>query len=292
MSEQSPPNGEAIYTQQGRMVTDHWARMGITYEVAIQRLQAAGIDLENVAVEDLHSMDMNHMGGLGATDALGDMVKVGPEQLVLDVGSGVGGPARRIASRYGASVWGIELSEPLCQTAVRLTKLVGLQEQVQFKHASALDLPFPADNFDVVILQHVAMQISEKEQLFDECARVIKPRGCLAMHEIFSGNDEPLTYPLAWASEPAMSSLEPFELCSERLSRLGFQVGQFVDLSEEGRQYHQLNFEAAEAALAKSEGEGAVEILERRMRASRAMEKNIRIGAIRVGMVVSRKIEH
>jgi ubiquinone/menaquinone biosynthesis C-methylase UbiE len=203
----------------------------------------------------------------------------------------VGGPARRIASRYGASVWGVELSEPLYQSAVQLTTLVGLQEHVHFKHASALDLPFPADTFDVVVLQHVAMQISEKEQLFGECARVVKPGGCLAMHEIFSGNDEPLTYPLAWAAEPAMSSLEPFEQCSSRLAHLGFQVGQFVDLSEEGRQFHQHNFEAAEAALARPEGEQerAVEILERRMRASRAMEKNIRIGAIRVGMVVSYK---
>jgi hypothetical protein len=88
-----------------------------------------------------------------------------------------------------------------------------------------------------------------------------------------------------------MSSLEPFEQCSSRLAHLGFQVGQFVDLSEEGRQFHQHNFEAAEAALARPEGEQerAVEILERRMRASRAMEKNIRIGAIRVGLVVSYK---
>jgi SAM-dependent methyltransferase len=270
MSDQSTStNRQAVYTQQGRMVTDHWARMGITYEGAIQRLQADGIDLESVAVEDLHSMDMNHMGGLGATDALGDMANVGPGQSVLDVGSGVGGPARRIASRYGASVWGVELSEPLYQSAVQLTTLVGLQEHVHFKHASALDLPFPADTFDVVVLQHVAMQISEKEQLFGECARVVKPGGCLAMHEIFSGNDEPLTYPLAWAAEPAMSSLEPFEQCSSRLAHLGFQVGQCVVLGEEGRQFHQQNGEAAEAALARPEGVQvrAVGVRVRRMRA-------------------------
>ena len=192
-SDQSAPNDKAVYTQQGRLVTDHWARMGITYEGALQRLQADGIDLRSVAAADLHSMDMNHMGGLRATNALGDMVNVQQGQSVLDIGSGVGGPARRIASRYGASVWGVELSESLHQTAIQLTALVGLQEQVQFKHASALDLPFPDDTFDIVILQHVAMQISEKEQLFGECTRVIKSGGCLAMHEIFSGNDEPLT---------------------------------------------------------------------------------------------------
>jgi ubiquinone/menaquinone biosynthesis C-methylase UbiE len=294
MRDQSAPDGEAVYTQQGRMVTDHWARKAVTYEGALQRLQSEGIDPESVTVEDLYPLDMIHMGGLGATDALSVMVDIRRDHAVLDVGSGVGGPARRMASRYGASVWGVELSESLYHTAVRLTKLVGLQEHVRFKHASALDLPFPSETFDVVVLQHIAMQIAEKEQLFEECARVVKPGGCLAMHEIFAGNEEPLTYPLAWATEPAMSALEPFDQCAARLARLGFQVGPFVDVSEEGRQFHQHNVEAAEAALAEPEGteEPSAEVLEARLRAARAMEKNIRIGAIRVGMVVSRKMEN
>lgn len=303
MSDQSAPDGDAVYTQQGRMVTDHWASKTVTYEGALQRLQSEGIDPDSVTVDDLHSLDMIHMGGHGATDALCAMVDIGRNHTVLDVGAGVGGSARRIASRYGASVWGIELSEPLYQTAVRLTELVGLQDRIRFKHASALNLPFPAETFDVVVLQHVAMQIAEKEQLFGECARVIKPGGCLAMHEIFTGNDEPLTYPLAWATESTMSALEPFDQCAERLSRLGFQVGPFVDTSEEGRQHHQRNLGAAEAALATPEGTEepsaralpgarASEVLEARLRVARAMENNIRIGALRVGMVVSRKMKN
>ncbi len=72
------------------------------------------------------------------------------------------------------------------------------------------------------------MQIAEKDQLFNECVRVIKPGGCLAMYEIFAGQNETLNYPLAWATEPAMSALEPFQQCATRLSGLGFQVGELV----------------------------------------------------------------
>jgi hypothetical protein len=86
------------------MVTEHWARKAMTYEGAIQRLQSEGIDPDSVTVDNLHALDMIHLGGLGATDALGAMVDVGRDQLALDVGSGVGGPARRMASRYSVSV--------------------------------------------------------------------------------------------------------------------------------------------------------------------------------------------
>ena len=202
----------------------------------------------------------------------------------------MGGPARRVASKYGASVWGVELSEPLYQTAVKFTELVGLQERVRFKHGSALALPFDDDEFDAVVMQQVAMQITEKDQLFGEFARVIKAGGCLAMQEIFAGDGGPLHYPLPWATEPAMSALEPFGDCSERLSQLGFQVGPFVDLSEEGRKFLQGRIKALEEALSQNEGAQGLstEAAEFRLRTSAAMEHNLRIGALRVGMVVSR----
>ena len=80
------------------------------------------------------------------------------------------------------------------------------QTAVQFRQGSALSLPFSDGEFDVVMMQHVAMQIAEKPQLFAELTRVVKQRDCLAMHELFAGAGE-IHYPLAWASEPSMSSL-------------------------------------------------------------------------------------
>jgi len=283
-------NAERGYTDQGRRVAAHWSRMAVTYEGAIQSLEERGIPLDEITAEDLHTLDMIHMGGLAATDRLATMAGVSSGDLVLDVGCGVGGPARRLASKFGATVWGLELSETLIRTAEKLTELVGLQERVRFKNGSALSLPFYDNQFDAVIMQHVAMQISEKEQLFKELARAVKPGGCLAMHEIFCGEGE-LQYPLAWATEPSMSALETLADCTERLAAADFNVGNFVDHSEDGRQFHEANVKTYKAALARNEGAlgHSPEVAKARMASSTAMEKNLRTGSLKVGMLVCRK---
>ena len=287
MSESKEESG---LTDQGRKVADHWSRLAVTYEGALQSLEEKGIAADAVTVEDLHTLDMIHMGGLAATDSLAFMAGIDAGHRVLDVGCGVGGPARRVASKLGAAVWALELSETLYRTAVKFTDLVGLQEQVRFKQGSALSLPFGDGEFNVVMMQHVAMQISEKDRLFGELGRVVMPGGCLAMHELFAGEGE-LHYPLAWASEPSMSALEPFSTCSARLSRAGFDVGEFVDHSEDGRKFHAANIEAYNTALSGNKGSQGLstEVVEARLLASVAMERNLRTGSLKVGMMVSRK---
>lgn len=264
----------------------------MTYKGALQALEKQGIAADAVRAEDLHGLDMIHMGGLSATDELAVMAGIRAGHRVLDVGSGVGGPSRRMADRHGAELWGVELSETLCETAIKFTELVGLGEQVHFRHGSALDLPFADGEFDVVTMQHVAMQISEKEQLFGELTRVVMPGGRLALHELFAGEGE-LHYPLAWATEPNMSALESFAECSARLSEAGFLVGTFVDLTEDGRKFHEANIKASKSALSRNvETQGlSTEVVEARLRASVAMERNLRTGSLKVGMVVSRKTQ-
>jgi hypothetical protein len=94
------------YTDQGRHVAEHWSRLAVTYEGGIGALQKSGISPDQIAVDDLHALDMLHMGGLASTDELAKLAGIAADQIVLDVGSGVGGPARRIASKFGASVLG------------------------------------------------------------------------------------------------------------------------------------------------------------------------------------------
>lgn len=278
------------FTDQGRRVADHWSRLAVSYEGAIRSLAGRGIRADAATVEDLHDVDMIHMGGVAATDALASLAGVAAGHRVLDVGCGVGGPARRLASRFGARVWGVELSEVLCEAASKLTELVGLAQQVRFAHGSGLALPFPDTEFDVVIMQHVAMQVSEKDQLFTELARVVRPGGGLALHELFAGEGD-LHYPLPWATEPSMSALEPLADCVERVSRAGFDVGTFRDQSDDGRRFHEAQIAAYDAALSQHHGvRGLTEdVVEARRRASVAMVKNLSSGALKVGMLVGRK---
>jgi ubiquinone/menaquinone biosynthesis C-methylase UbiE len=287
----NPAVSLAGFTLQGQQVAAHWARLSLTVDGALHALRSKGIAPEQATADDLHALDMLHMGGLATTDALAEMADLRPGQRVLDVGAGVGGPARRMARKYGGRVWGVELSETMYRNAVALTALVGLQDQVQFTQGSALALPFADGSFDVVVMQHVAMQIAEKDQLFGECARVLKPGGMLALHEIFSGEGGPPHFPLAWATDPAMSSLEPLNACTSRLAQLGLTSGSFVDQSEAGRQYHAASIQTRRQALAQQQGaEGlSVEATDTRLRTSVSMERNLREGRLQVGMIVCRK---
>lgn len=257
----------------------------------MQALRSKGIAPEQATADDLHALDMLHMGGLAATDTLAEMAALRPGQQVLDVGAGVGGPARRMARKYGAKVWGVELSASVYQTAVALTELVGLKDQAQFKQASALALPFPDGAFDVVVMQHVAMQIAEKAQLFGECVRVTNGHGVLALHEIFAGEGGPPLFPLAWAMQPTMSSLETLDECTARLAHLGLEAGNFVDRTAEGQQYHMANMKAMEEALSQQEGtQGrSIDATKVRLQTATSMERNLRERRLKVGMVVYRK---
>ena len=278
-------------TPQGEKVSAHWARLSLTVDGALQALQSKGITPSQATADDLHAFDMLHMGGLAATDALAEMADIQAEQHVLDIGAGVGGPARRMARKFRARVWGVELSDSVYRTAVELTALVGLTDQVQFKRASALALPFADGTFDAVVMQHVAMQIAEKDQLFGESVRVLKPGGVLALHEIFAGDGGPPLFPLAWATDPAMSALETLDECAARLAHLGLLAGQFVDHSAEGQQYHSANMKAMQQALAQQEGtQGrSVEATRIRLQTATSMERNLRERRLKVGVVVYRK---
>jgi len=290
LSETESSMNEA-FTDQGRKVADHWSRLALSYEGALAALREAGIDPNSAKAADLHAVDMLHMGGLAATDAIAKHGGIGPGMRVLDVGAGVGGPARRFADHYGAKVTAIELSEVLADTANRLNHLVGLSDRVSVFNASALDLPVEDASFDVVVMQHVAMQIAEKDRLFGELARAVARGGKLALHEIFAGDGE-LRWPLAWATEPSMSALEPLDDAITRLQTLGLVAEDFVDESEAGSRYHAGNIERWEASLAKGSGsEGlAPEVLEKRLAASRAMEHNLRVGSLMVGRLIATRL--
>jgi ubiquinone/menaquinone biosynthesis C-methylase UbiE len=257
---------------------------------ALAALHSRGIAVEQATAEDVHAVDMLHMGGVPATDALAAMAGVAPGQQVLDVGAGVGGPARRLAEKWGAHVLALELSETVHQTAVALTALVRLQDRVRHTQGSALALPFADGSFDVVVMQHVAMQIAEKDVLFAECVRVLKPGGALALHEIFLGQGGEPQFPLAWATDPSMSSLEPLDACTARLARFGLQAGDFVDHTEEGRRYHAANIEKWRGALAQQQGADgrSIEATTRRLATATSMERNLREGRLQVGMIVYR----
>lgn len=170
-------------------------------------LQNAGKQIDSLTREDLSMFDEFHIGGIAETRHLAQLAGLRQGMHVLDVGSGLGGPARTLAAEFGCRVTGLDLTEEFCQAAEMLTAQVGLENKVRFQHGSAIDIPFEANTFDVVWMQFSGMNIADKERLYAEIRRVLRPGGLFAVHEIMAGSRQELYYPNFWANEPSISFL-------------------------------------------------------------------------------------
>ncbi len=172
-------------------------------------------------VDGLATLDQFHTGGLPATIRLAGKLPLTAASHVLDVGSGLGGPARYIAATYGCRVNGVDLSEPFVETATMLTERMGLSGRVVFTVGSALALPFEDDRFDTVMMQHVAMNIEDRPALYGEIHRVLTRGGRFMTYDVVSQGGAP-AFPVPWAQESSMSFLYSEEQTRAALDAAGF----------------------------------------------------------------------
>jgi len=156
----------------------------INEQQILHDLARDGVALEGLTEAVLQRYDQDHFGGLEAVDILARKAGIGPDTHVLDVCSGMGGPARYLADRYGCRVTGLDITESRHQGAIRLTRLVGLEGRVAFRLGNALAMPFADASFDVVLGQEAFCHVPDKPRLIAECARVVKPGGKIAFTDI------------------------------------------------------------------------------------------------------------
>ena len=196
-------------------------------------IRAAGLNPEQrLSPEELGPLDHFHTGGLNASRELLELAQLRSEHRVLDIGAGLGGAARLIASTLGCQIDVVEMSPDYCTGAELLNRLTGLDGQIKVHQGSALDLPFPDDSFDVVLMQNVGMNIADKQKLYSEIARVLKPGGCYAFQEMAAGKTATCYFPLPWATEPADSCLVPAEEMNSILAGCGLTAEMFEDTSD------------------------------------------------------------
>ncbi len=180
---------------------------------------------------DLAPLDQFHLRGAAATEELAALAGVAAGLEVLDLGSGIGGPARYLAATFGCRVTGIDLSAEYCRIATSLTELVGLGEQVRFQAGDACHLPFPDASFDLVWTQHVVMNIADRPSLYAEMHRVLRPGGKLAMYDVVGGDGTPLQFPVPWARLPGNSFLLDPAATRAVLEECGFHIVQWLDVA-------------------------------------------------------------
>lgn len=161
--------------------------------------------------EDLAPLDQFHSRGKDATVELMDLAGAAPDTRALDVGGGIGGPARLLAATHGSHVTVVDLTEDFIRVGEALTARTHQSDRVVFKRGNALELPFQPATFDLVWTQHATMNIEDKARLFRELTRVTARTGRVAMHEIVAGPAQPLHFPVPWARTQALSFLAPAE---------------------------------------------------------------------------------
>jgi ubiquinone/menaquinone biosynthesis C-methylase UbiE len=205
----------------------------INEQQILNTLRARGIALEGLTEEVLKDHDQDHFGGTPANDILATQAGLAAHHHVLDVCSGMGGPARYLAMRVGCRVTGLDFTESRHRGAQHLTTLVKLDHLVTFRHGNALDMPFPDASFDAVIGQEAWCHVPDKPRLIAECARVVKPGGVIAFTDILRRGDLSQQEMARLSAEMTFPTLETLDGYAALLERHGCTLRTRDDLSDE-----------------------------------------------------------
>jgi ubiquinone/menaquinone biosynthesis C-methylase UbiE len=224
--------GKTTVTRAPQAVADHYKRRALG-DVILAALQAAGKDIEHLTPDDLAPIDEFHSGGRNATIRLAQLAEINGSERVLDVGCGIGGPSRYLASKFGCQVTGLDLTAEFIALAAMLAKRTRLADKVTYCHGDALDLPFPDASFDLVWSQNAAMNIVDRDRLYGEMRRVLTPTGRLALQEIAAGPGGEPYYPTPWANDKSISFLFTPQSTRAALERIGFRVLAWHDTTQE-----------------------------------------------------------
>lgn len=210
---------------------DYYERHPISCEIILAKLSAARGHLNDLTPEELFPHDQDHYGGLDANDALAERAGIRKGTRVVDFCSGLGGPSRYFAHRYGADVIGIELTPARVKGAEELTRRVGLQNSVRVIEGDVMQVPLPDTSVDVVISQEALLHVPDKERALAEAYRILKPGGRIALtdwvaHQQLSGVDKQLMW-----QGMAVADLNNLQTYADLIRRAGFIVDSVEDLT-------------------------------------------------------------
>jgi SAM-dependent methyltransferase len=206
-------------------VAGHYGR-GQLEEVILAAVAREGKNPENLTAVDLAAVDEFHVGGLEMTQELAKHMELRAGLRLLDVGSGIGGPARYFAAEHGCRVTGIDLTEEFVRVAGSLTRRTKLDGFAEFRQGSALELPFERDTFDRAYMIRVGMNIADKVGIFREVRRVLKAAGLFTVFDIMRTGDGAIRYPVPWALSEETSFVGKVKDYRDALQNAGFRVTQ------------------------------------------------------------------
>lgn len=198
----------------------------------IEALRQEGKDPLSIQASDLAPLDQLHIGARRESFELLEVSGIGPGMRVLDVGCGLGGPARMLAE-HGCAVLALDFTRSYAHACQELSAMAGLGRRIQAVRADATRLPIRSESVDAVWMEHVNMNISDKRSLLSEMLRVVRRGGRLAFHEVFQGPGGEVVYPMPWSPDAASSQLVRPEVFRPLLGECGWEVLEWKDRREE-----------------------------------------------------------
>jgi ubiquinone/menaquinone biosynthesis C-methylase UbiE len=213
-------------------ITSHYSRGNL-----LERIDAAlasdGVDPSRATIDSLAPYDQFHGRGMEATIELADLMAARASDVLLDIGCGIGGVARYLASRFGCRIVGIDLTPEFCDVARELTARLGLTDRVTVETANALAMPFADATFDGAYSMNVSMNIADKAAFHREIARVLKPGGWVVLSEISAGSGAAPDFPTPWARSAETSFLATADETRRSLVAAGFTIIEERDTREQ-----------------------------------------------------------
>lgn len=214
-------------------IAEHWAK-GDVFALILSALEKAGKSPEGLTVDDLVPVDHFHARGFPATVELADRLPVKAGDRILDIGCGIGGPARYFSKRFGCRVTGIDITPEFVETANRLTAMVGLERQVTIEQGDGQHLPYPDRVFDGAYAQHVTMNIADRGGFFGEAYRVLKPGAFFALTEHGLGSTGEPHHPVPWSEDGSGAYLVSPSQTRTLLETAGFER---IEMEDTGHKY-------------------------------------------------------
>jgi MPBQ/MSBQ methyltransferase len=194
----------------------------------------AGVDQHALTALDVRPIEHLHVGGHGATSSFFENLAPHTGSHWLDIGSGIGGPARQAYVDHGCRIAMLDLSKAFCDVAQWLNHELGMADDISVHCASALDLPFDNATFDGAFSIHASMNIRDKAALYCEAARVLRPDAQFGIYDVMLGDGVGPDFPVPWAETQQTSFLTTPETVAEILSAAGFEITATHDMTEHG----------------------------------------------------------
>ena len=192
--------------------------------------------------DSLAPVDEFNSGGRESTAPFIDSLGFKAGKCIIDLGCGLGGPARYAARTTGTAVVGVDLTTEFVRTAQELTTMTGQDDRVKFVRANVLDLPFTPGLFDGAMMIHVGMNIADKHRIAKEAARVLKPGSIFGIYDIMRLSEDDITYPLPWATNASQSSVVHCDRYHFALEAAGFEILKQSNCSKQVLEYYAEEF--------------------------------------------------